>query len=50
MNVTKATIEACKILLERLKPIKEKLGGNPKWTDLIDEAHKEMVELQAVYS
>ncbi|XP_026467617.1 xanthine dehydrogenase-like [Ctenocephalides felis] len=45
-----ATIEACKILLERLKPIKEKLGGNPKWTDLIDEAHKEMVELQAVYS
>ncbi|XP_058788859.1 xanthine dehydrogenase/oxidase-like isoform X2 [Phymastichus coffea] len=38
---------ACKELLKRLEPIKEKLGGNPSWTDLVMEAHQNEVDMCA---
>ncbi|KAJ8668983.1 hypothetical protein QAD02_000242 [Eretmocerus hayati] len=44
-----ATQMACKELLKRLEPYKEKLGGNPMWKDLIFEAHKNNVDLCASF-
>lgn len=44
--VAYATTKACEILLDRLKPIREKLG-NPSWEDLIEGAHESGVYLQA---
>ncbi|XP_008216630.2 xanthine dehydrogenase [Nasonia vitripennis] len=44
-----ATQQACKILLERLKPIKEMLGGNPSWQELILTAHAKNVDLCASF-
>ncbi|KAL0828977.1 hypothetical protein ABMA28_003866 [Loxostege sticticalis] len=47
--VSFATVKACEIILERLKPIREKLG-NPSWEVLIKEAHNACVDLQASYA
>lgn len=43
--------KACDILLERMKPIKEKLK-DPKWEDLVTESHKNSINLvaQSMYS
>lgn len=38
---------ACKELLKRLQPIKDKLGGNPSWKALVLEAHLNDVDLCA---
>ncbi|KAL7291951.1 hypothetical protein TKK_0014241 [Trichogramma kaykai] len=44
-----ATLRACKILLERLQPIKDSLGGKPKWGELIMAAHNKNVDLCASF-
>lgn len=46
--VSFATMKACEIILERLKPIREKLE-KPTWEDVIKEAFNSGVELQASY-
>nr|QLI62137.1 aldehyde oxidase 6 [Streltzoviella insularis] len=43
-----ATLKACQIILERLKPVREKLN-NPTWETLVSEAHKLGLNLQATY-
>nr|BAR64767.1 aldehyde oxidase [Ostrinia furnacalis] len=44
-----ATMKACEIILERLKPIREKLK-NPTWEVLVKEANAAGVDLQASYA
>ncbi|XP_014224706.2 xanthine dehydrogenase/oxidase-like isoform X1 [Trichogramma pretiosum] len=44
-----ATLRACKILLERLKPIKDMLGGNPSWQELVMTAHHKSVDMCASF-
>ncbi|KAJ2951445.1 hypothetical protein O0L34_g13598 [Tuta absoluta] len=46
--VSLATMKACEILKERLKPVKEKMG-NVSWEELIEAAFKQGVPLQASY-
>nr|QIJ45704.1 aldehyde oxidase [Glyphodes pyloalis] len=46
--VSFATMKACEIILERLKPIREKIE-KPTWENIIEEAFKAGVELQASY-
>lgn len=46
--VAYATIKACETLNERLKPFKEK-SDNPKWEEIIAEAYKAGINLQATY-
>ncbi|KAJ8967055.1 hypothetical protein NQ317_000047 [Molorchus minor] len=41
-----ALIKACDILLERIKPIREKMK-NPKWKDLINQCFSSNVMLSA---
>ncbi|XP_072940393.1 xanthine dehydrogenase-like [Epargyreus clarus] len=43
-----ATMKACEQLLERLEPVKKKMG-NPTWEELVFEAHNSGVNLQASY-
>ncbi|XP_063894594.1 xanthine dehydrogenase [Helicoverpa armigera] len=43
-----ATMKACDILLERLAPVKEMMK-NPTWEELIEEAFKAGIDLQASY-
>jgi xanthine dehydrogenase/oxidase len=43
-----ATLKACEIILDRLKPIREKMG-KPFWNDLIKEAFQSGIDLQASY-
>ncbi|XP_008544021.1 uncharacterized protein LOC103568824 isoform X1 [Microplitis demolitor] len=45
-SCARATINACKELLERLEPIKKELG-NPTWKELIFAAHTKNVDLCA---
>lgn len=47
-SVCYSIIKACKMLKERLEPIKVKLG-NPTWKDLIAKAGEELVDLTAIY-
>ncbi|KAJ8925555.1 hypothetical protein NQ315_009395 [Exocentrus adspersus] len=42
-----AVLRACDTLLERLEPIKERLGGNPAWKELINAAYAANVQLIA---
>ncbi|XP_058788820.1 xanthine dehydrogenase/oxidase-like [Phymastichus coffea] len=44
-----ATVMACRELLKRLKPIREKLGGNPSWPDLVLEAYNSNIDMCASY-
>ncbi|XP_011498418.1 PREDICTED: xanthine dehydrogenase/oxidase-like [Ceratosolen solmsi marchali] len=44
-----ATQRACKILLERLEPIKQILGGNPSWQELVFTAQAKNVDLCASF-
>ncbi|KOB76483.1 Aldehyde oxidase AOX1 [Operophtera brumata] len=46
--VSFATMKACEILNERLKPFKEKLD-NPKWEEVIGAAYAAGIDLQATY-
>nr|QPF77598.1 aldehyde oxidase 1 [Galleria mellonella] len=46
--VAYATMKACEIILQRLEPIKQKLGKYT-WEELIREAHISHVDLQASY-
>lgn len=43
-------MEACKTLLERLKPFREKLGEKAAWSDVVEMAHLQDVDLQATHS
>lgn len=43
-------MEACKILLERLKPVKDELGDNAAWSDVVEAAHLKDIDLQAIHS
>lgn len=43
-----ATVKCCEILIERLKAIREKLE-NPSWEELVEEAFRNGVDLQASY-
>lgn len=38
---------ACRELLKRLQPVREKLGGNPSWQDLTLEAYHNDVDMCA---
>jgi len=44
-----ATAQACKILLERLAPFREKLGSDGSWEDVVKAAHAAGVDLRAGY-
>lgn len=44
-----ATMEACKTLLDRLEPIKEKMAAETTWQELVQQAHEENVELSATH-
>ncbi|XP_017888813.1 xanthine dehydrogenase/oxidase-like isoform X2 [Ceratina calcarata] len=44
-----ATLQACKELLNRLEPIKQQLGGNPSWQELLMAAYNKNVDLCAQY-
>ena len=44
-----AAKKACDIINEKLKPIKEKMGGTPTWEELIAAAYGASVDLQASY-
>lgn len=46
--VSYATMKACEILNERLKPFKEKLV-NPKWEEVIAAAYEAGIDLQSTY-
>lgn len=46
--VSYATMNACKIILQRLEPIRAKLN-KPTWEELVKEAHYSGVDLQASY-
>jgi xanthine dehydrogenase/oxidase len=48
LNDLQAAGKACENLLERMKPIREKLK-NPTWEELIAECHKLGIELSAFY-
>lgn len=43
-----ATVKACEILMERLKPVKAKMN-NPSWEQLVQQAYLESIDLQASY-
>ncbi|XP_023247177.1 xanthine dehydrogenase-like [Copidosoma floridanum] len=40
-----ATKSACEKLLKRLQPVREALGGNPSWQELVLKAHQMLVDL-----
>lgn len=42
-----ATKIACEQLLERMKPIKEKLGASAKWPEIVKTAYSECISLSA---
>ncbi|CAB3227927.1 unnamed protein product [Arctia plantaginis] len=46
INVSVGVKRACEELLRRLKPIRDKMK-NPTWEELIKQAHKDNVDLQA---
>nr|XP_037873009.1 aldehyde oxidase 2 isoform X1 [Bombyx mori] len=46
--VSFATMKACQIIMDRLKPIKEELN-DPKWEDIIKKAFNNDIDLQASY-
>ncbi|CAH2090182.1 unnamed protein product [Euphydryas editha] len=47
--VSYATMKACEILMDRLKPIRERMT-NATWEEIVLEAHKSGVNLQATYT
>lgn len=49
-SVCLATKRSCEILLERLKPIRDRLPPNAKWKDIVEAAHHKFVDLTAKYT
>ncbi|XP_011551942.3 probable aldehyde oxidase gad-3 [Plutella xylostella] len=48
-SVSYSIIKSCNILKERLEPIKQEMGGNPSWLELIKKAGIKQVNLSAGY-
>lgn len=46
-SVCLATKRACEILLKRIKPIRDRMPGNPKWHEIIEAFHQNFVDLTA---
>lgn len=44
-----STAQACKILLEKLAPFREKLGSDASWDEIIKAAHAAGTDLRANY-
>ncbi|CAG5117383.1 unnamed protein product [Candidula unifasciata] len=42
-------IESCRILKDRMAPVKAAMGGNPSWEDLVARCYQLMVNLTASY-
>lgn len=49
-SVCLATKKACEIILQRLKPIRDRLPENASWKVIIEAAHHKFVDLTAKYT
>lgn len=49
-SVCLATKKACEIILQRLKPIRDRLPPNAKWQEIVEAAHSKFVDLTAKYT
>jgi len=47
--VSYSMIKACEILLAKMSPVKEKLPKDASWERIVDQCHKEGVEMAASY-
>ncbi|XP_026467610.1 indole-3-acetaldehyde oxidase-like [Ctenocephalides felis] len=45
-----AAMKACETILNRLKPIRDSLGDDTKWEDLVENAYLQQIDLQAIGS
>eukprot|EP00058_Branchiostoma_floridae_P011134 XP_002596622.1 hypothetical protein BRAFLDRAFT_78483 [Branchiostoma floridae] len=45
----KGVLECCRRLNERINPIRQEMGGAPKWTELINTCHSKGVDLSEKY-
>lgn len=43
-------MKACETILNRLKPIRDSLGADTKWEDLVENAYLQQIDLQAIGS
>ncbi|XP_013136196.1 PREDICTED: aldehyde oxidase 1-like [Papilio polytes] len=46
LNVALCVQRACEDILRRLEPIKQQMGGNPTWEELVYKAYKSNIDLQ----
>lgn len=49
IDTQQAAVEACKILLERIAPVKAELGEAAPWEKVIAQAHQKAIDLTASY-
>lgn len=49
-SVCWATKKACEIILQRLKPIRDRLPENATWQEIVEAAHHKFVDLTAKYT
>lgn len=49
-SICLATKRACEIILQRLKPIRDRLPENASWQAIIEAAHHKFVDLTAKYT
>ncbi|XP_059474057.1 uncharacterized protein LOC132195836 [Neocloeon triangulifer] len=48
-NVSYAVMKACQKLVQRLEPVRQGMGGDPTWEQVVQEAFMQTVELNATH-
>ncbi|GAB0100749.1 xanthine dehydrogenase [Sergentomyia squamirostris] len=44
-----SVLRACEVILERIRPVREELGGEVSWKDLVQQCYKKNIDLTALY-